>query len=597
MQFNDHTKDNVSPLVLWGHWFTFINMLLAMLIASRFLYVQGWPDTLLAQVYMVINWIGHFAFLGFAGYLFALFPVTLLLPFSHILRGLGAVVATVGLTLLAFDAEIFDHYRLHLNPFVFDVASSDISALLQSPFLAVVPVALLALQLVIANGLWKRLARVRRRRMGSKVVVVLVSCFVGSHLIHIWADATGYQPITAQDDIFPLHYPATARGFIAKQGILEVDEIGAVSDQTPPTHQLNYPISPLQCGPSARPDVLMITIDGWRADMVNTATMPYLMALSKRSHWFERHSAASNQFNQGIYNLLYGMLPSYRQPLGRDRAAPVLSTELTRAGYQLNAFGLKQVKPGLGTDVWLQDFNQIETPVDEVVAEQDIAITAQVIGQIRQRDRAQFNLVSLSASAYYSTPVGVVGIPTVRADTSLNHAQQVLFNQYRQSLHFLDGQIQRLVQAAGDDTVLIITGTNGHVFTTDLTDDSGNNFSRGATEVPLLIRWNGQSPRTINHPTSHYGLVPTLMTQLLQCTTPSRDYSFGTDLYQPAPQPYLVMGNARQFAVRTNRGVTVINNSGSYRVYDFDYRRQRDAKLDVPTLLKMMEEGKRFRAQ
>ncbi|QIZ76171.1 DUF3413 domain-containing protein [Ferrimonas lipolytica] len=596
MQFNDHTKDNVSPLVLWGHWFTFINMLLAMLIATRFLYIQGWPDTLLAQAYMLVNLVGHFAFLGFAGYLFTLFPITVLLPFSHILRGVGALVATIGLTILAFDAEIFDHYRLHLNPFVLDIASADIGALLDNPIVAVFPIALLALQLVLANGLWKRLARVRRRRMGIPVVIVLASCFIASHLVHIWADATGYRPIVAQDDIFPLHYPATARGFIARQGLMEEGEMAVPNRIAPSSHQLLYPLTDINCVPPTTQDVLMITIDGFRADMVNQQTMPYLMDLSQQSHWFEHHSSASNSYNHGLFTMFYSMLPSYREPLLLDLKGPELTKQLHRAGYHLSAYGINQAATPFDKQTWLQDFNVVPTPVDDVAAEQDIAISQQVISHIEQKNGPQFNLVSLSAPAYYSTPVGEVGIPTVRADKSLNHAQQVLFNQYRQSLHFIDGQLQRLVEAAGENTVVIITGTHGHLFTTDINADSRANFSPAATRVPLLIRWNGQRPRAISHRTSHYGVVPTLMTNLLQCTTPIREYSLGEELYQPPHNDYLVIGNARQFAIQTERAITVIDNRGAYRVYNNNYKRQREAKLDVPVLVLMMEEGGRFRS-
>ncbi|WP_028116692.1 DUF3413 domain-containing protein [Ferrimonas senticii] len=594
MPFSEHSKDHVSPLILWGHWFTFINMLLAMLVGSRYLFVHGMPETLLGQFYMAINLVGHSAFLAFAVYLFVLFPLTFALPFSHILRGVAAVIATAGLTLLAFDGEIYSHYRLHLNPFLLDIASTDITSLLDSTILAVVPVALLALQLVIANGLWKRLDKVRRKRMGNKVVALLLSCFVGSHLIHIWADATGYRPIVAQDKIFPLHYPATARTLIQEQGLMDGRELGVLQSSPGDSALLHYPLAPLQCHAERTPDVLMVLVEGWRSDMVSAETMPFLTKLAGQSHWFKRHSAASNQADIGLYNLLYGMLPNYQEPLALDQSAPVLTAQLLANGYQLNQFGLSINSSNLH---WLSGIEQIASEGDAVTAERDINVVNSVIATIANHNQPQVNIVGLRAPADYSTPIGYQGMPTIRADFELNAAQLVLFNQYRQSLRFIDGQLQRLVAAAGDDTLLIITGNNGHRFSTDMRASDSNDFSIAATATPLLIRWPHQPAREINYQTSHYGLAPALMTQLLGCTNPSSDYSLGADLYQPNPRPYLVMGNSRAFAVQTDSATTVVDNRGDYRMFNHDYQRQSDANLDVQTLLQMMEEGGRFLAQ
>ena len=58
----------------------------------------------------------------FLVYLLVLFPVTLLLPYSKILRGLAATVATLGLCVLLYDTIVYDDYGVHLSPFAFDVA-------------------------------------------------------------------------------------------------------------------------------------------------------------------------------------------------------------------------------------------------------------------------------------------------------------------------------------------------------------------------------------------------------------------------------------------------------------------------------------------
>ncbi|MBY5991280.1 DUF3413 domain-containing protein [Ferrimonas balearica] len=587
----------MSQLVLWGHWFTFFNMILAMLIATRYVITDGWPDTLLAQAYLMANLVGHFAFVSFAVYLLALFPVTLLLPFSRVLRGYAAVVATLALSALLFDTLVFDHYRLHLNPFVLDVAATDLLALLNTPLLVAGPVLLLVLELTLANALWKRLHRVRRRKLGGKVVGTLAVCFFATHFIHIWADATVYRPITQQDDMFPLHYPATAKSFMTRQGLVDEESLFEAERLAPPTKQLRYPLSPLQCRAPSTPNILLVTVEAWRADMVDSDTMPNLMALADTAHWFPRHYSGANQYHNGLYSLFYGMLPAYESSLTADKKAPVLVEQLAQAGYQMSAFGDDSLPSLRNLAATMEYFEVPAQQHQDNMAEMDIDTTDAVLTHLAQADGPQFTLVSYRAPAYYSTPVGSVGIPSVQPDLRLNVAERVLYNQYRQSLHFVDVELARLLEGVDDQTLVIITGTHGQLFTTNPSSNASRNFSAGATQVPMLIRSQGNAPWRATHQSSHYGLVGTLMSRILGCENAIQSYSLGDNLYQPPSHPFLVIGNDRFFAIRSAKAVTVIDKHGDYRVYNAEYQRRRDAGLDVQTLLGVMEEGRRFLAR
>ncbi|MBY6185202.1 DUF3413 domain-containing protein [Marinobacter hydrocarbonoclasticus] len=597
MHEQDLKKDKVSQLVLWGHWYTFFNMILAMLIATRYAATEGWPETLLGQAYFLSNLVGHFAFLGFAVYLLTLFPVTLLLPFSRILRGYAAVVATLVLTALWFDTLVFDHYRLHMNPFVLDVAATDLLALLNTPMLVAGPLLLLALQLVLANGLWKRLHRVRRRKLGSKVVGTLVVCFFATHFVHIWADAAVYRPITQQDDMFPLHYPATAKSFMTRQGLVDEDSLAEAERRAAPTKQLTYPLSPLQCHPHSTPNILLVAVDAWRADMVDEQTMPKLLDIAEKSHWFPRHFSGGNRYQNGLYSLLYGMLPAYEASLNADKKTPVLMDQLADAGYEFTLFGDDQLQNSRSLSAMFAAFNDQPEEAMDNLAERDIRTTDQVLRYLGEGQAPKFALVTYHAPAYYSTPVGSIGIPSVQADPRLNYAERVLYNQYRQSLHFLDSELDRLMAGVSDDTVVILTGTHGQMFTTDPNTNAQRNFSPGTTQVPMLTRIPGDQAWRAPHQTSHYGLAGSLMTRVLGCENPTTDYSLGDTLYQPPVHPFLVIGNDRYFAIRTAKSITMIDKHGEYRVYSPEYKRRRDAKLDVQTLLGVMEEGRRFLAR
>ena len=56
-------KDKVSQLISWGHWFSFFNIIAAMLLGTRYIAHSEWPETLLGQLYLAD--LAGLAILGF----------------------------------------------------------------------------------------------------------------------------------------------------------------------------------------------------------------------------------------------------------------------------------------------------------------------------------------------------------------------------------------------------------------------------------------------------------------------------------------------------------------------------------------------------
>jgi len=100
-------REKVSQMVSWGHWFALFNILLAMVLGSRYLFVADWPTTLGGRIYSWLSVIGHFSFLVFATYLLILFPLTFVVMSQRLMRASSAVLATIGMTLLLIDSEVF----------------------------------------------------------------------------------------------------------------------------------------------------------------------------------------------------------------------------------------------------------------------------------------------------------------------------------------------------------------------------------------------------------------------------------------------------------------------------------------------------------
>ncbi len=109
-------REKVSQMVSWGHWFALFNMLLAMVLGSRYLFVADWPTTLAGRLFSYVSLVGHFSFLVFTSYVLILFPLTFIVVSQRLMRFLSVILATAGMTLLLIDSERFYPLPSALKP-------------------------------------------------------------------------------------------------------------------------------------------------------------------------------------------------------------------------------------------------------------------------------------------------------------------------------------------------------------------------------------------------------------------------------------------------------------------------------------------------
>ncbi|WMB74874.1 DUF3413 domain-containing protein [Shewanella oncorhynchi] len=584
------SRDRVSRLINWGHWFAFFNGLLAMIVGSRYLGSVGYPETWYGWFYLSVSTIGQFSFLAFIAYLICLFPLTLILPYSKILRGVAAVIATLSLCILLYDTIVYADYGMHLSPFAFDLAWADLNALLRGTSYIVTPLAIIAIELTMANFLWKRIEKIQKLNLGNKVITLVCICFISSHLIHIWADAADITEITRFDDTYPLSYPATARSFMESHGI---DGSYQGDDVNHNTSILSYPEQPLTCQADTKINVLMITIDSLRADMVDGKSMPFLHQYTENNQSFTQHFSGGNQFRTGMFSLLYGLQGSYGDARIFNSTSPLLTRSFQQAGYELGLF-LPETNLNLrSSQAMFNDFNPVVAKETNGSADADLHTVASFNEWHSIQHKPWLALVNLKAPENFDTPVGFLGIETVKANTDLMPAQKVLFNQYRQSLYFVDQQLKAMLANVSNDTLVIITGVNGKMFTSN-SDEANRNLSPQSVKVPLVIHWPNTGASKVKYRTSHYGIAPTLMTHVLGCTNNTTDYSAGRSLLQPDKETWIYIGDSRIFAIYQEAEVTVIDRHGKYRIYDENYEHRLNKKMSAPELIEVMREGRRF---
>ena len=575
-------REKVSQMVSWGHWFALFNILLSLVIGSRYLFIADWPTTLAGRIYSYVSIIGHFSFLVFATYLLILFPLTFIVGSQRLMRFLSVILATAGMTLLLIDSEVFTRFHLHLNPIVWQLVinpdENEMARDWQLMFLSV-PVILL-LELVFATWSWQKLRSLtRRRRFARPLAAFLFIAFIASHVVYIWADANFYRPITMQRANLPLSYPMTARRFLEKHGLLDAQEYQRrlIEQGNPDAVSVQYPLSELRYRDMGTgQNVLLITVDGLNYSRFEKQ-MPALAGFAEQNISFTRHMSSGNTTDNGIFGLFYGISPSYMDGILSTRTPAALITALNQQGYQLGLFSSDGFTSPLYRQALLSDFSMpsVRTQSDEQTATQWI----NWLGRYAQEDNRWFSWVSFNG-------------------TNIDDSNQQAFaRKYSRAAGNVDDQINRVLNALRDsgkldNTVVIITAGRGIPLSED---EETFDWSHGHLQVPLVIHWPGTPAQRINALTDHTDLMTTLMQRLLHVSTPASEYSQGQDLFNPQRRHYWVTAADNDtLAITTPKKTLVLNNNGKYRTYNLRGERVKDEKPQLSLLLQVLTDEKRF---
>ena len=575
-------REKVSQMVSWGHWFALFNILLSLVIGSRYLFIADWPTTLAGRIYSYVSIIGHFSFLVFATYLLILFPLTFIVGSQRLMRFLSVILATAGMTLLLIDSEVFTRFHLHLNPIVWQLVinpdENEMARDWQLMFISV-PVILL-LELVFATWSWQKLRSLtRRRRFARPLAAFLFIAFIASHVVYIWADANFYRPITMQRANLPLSYPMTARRFLEKHGLLDAQEYQRrlIEQGNPDAVSVQYPLSELRYRDMGTgQNVLLITVDGLNYSRFEKQ-MPALAGFAEQNISFTRHMSSGNTTDNGIFGLFYGISPSYMDGILSTRTPAALITALNQQGYQLGLFSSDGFTSPLYRQALLSDFSMpsVRTQSDEQTATQWI----NWLGRYAQEDNRWFSWVSFNG-------------------TNIDDSNQQAFaRKYSRAAGNVDDQINRVLNALRDsgkldNTVVIITAGRGIPLSEE---EETFDWSHGHLQVPLVIHWPGTPAQRINALTDHTDLMTTLMQRLLHVSTPASEYSQGQDLFNPQRRHYWVTAADNDtLAITTPKKTLVLNNNGKYRTYNLRGERVKDEKPQLSLLLQVLTDEKPF---
>ena len=568
--------DKVSSSVEWAQWFAFLNIALSGAIGIR--YLIEYPRTAVSTLdhfYAIVSLIGHFGFLCFMFFLLFLFPFSFIITGKKAYRTTAFVTASILNIALLVDTQIFHYFHFHMSWQILRVISDfDRSSLgLNFYYLIYSVPAVIAIESVLIRYADYKCRKTRIPAFTKVLIAAAVVCFVATHLLHAWADAVKYRPITDQSYIFPMMYPMTARSFLAENSWITLPEAEQSSRRL-----MNYPLRSITAEKHPERNFILISLNGLRGDMLTRENMPNLNQAAAEGLSFTSHFSTSVSPYDSVFSMLYGLIPQYAD-LARDaRIDPVLFDELQRDRSDIRIF--RTGKPGdddilTTASAGLRGFDSIvySRTDGETVA----AFMKYLAGRSGEKESRFFALLLLNGPLETVLPEkfhGPFGRGTRKNRTvsgMTGNLGEELRNSYRNAVYYTDSMLGPLFDTASGmpDTITIVTSDKGFDF--DLVGKDvphAGRFTYASLHVPLVIMGEGVENGLRSGMTNHADIAPTILSRFLGVTNSISDYSTGSDLTGMLTNSFVTGGDSGHTVIIDRKKISVFSRDGGYTVAD-----------------------------
>lgn len=545
--------ETTSQLIRFGHWFTLFNMIVAILIGSRYFFIADWPPTLLGRIYAMMSCVGHFGFITFLAYLIFIFPFSFVLRSIKWLQIISVLIFTIGILFLLMDLTVFSMFKIHLNWQILDLLISSESGELYNRFERIfifLPL-IVVIEIFAAVWIWKRLRSLTKRKKYIRPFVWFwLFCFCAFHLFHIWADVNFYRPITMQRQSLPLYSPLTARSFLIQIGALNEQKFEIrqqkyknESNSIDKMRSIEYPLGKITTDEKEQKmNILLIGIKNWRGDLQD---YPNLTAFAEKHSQFENHYSTSFNPHLSEFALFYGLDPNYYQTLMANKQTSVLNQTLIEQHYKQSE---------------LNDSNQ--------------SIQNQILKQI--------DLIKKMKD---------MDVKEGKADSVWFNSLLLDMNQKINQAEF-DEMLSNLLEQASsqENTMVIFVGLNP----VNKTRDQQALIHRQNLKVPLIVAMPNKAAEKISYPTTHIDILVTMMKNALQVKNSSRQFSNGKNLFDPNKRSPIVVGDFQALVAYFPENTLLILDQNKYFSYDLTGDLKSNNRLTTARYLSVLSENRHF---
>ncbi len=419
--------------------------------------------------------------------------------------------------------------------------------------------ALIALGNALARAL---LAALCRRELGRRglirpgvIATALLLLIVGvEKAIYARADLEQDRGLVELSEALPLYPRLSVRAILPEK---LRDEFAAPPSVrvTRPGAVFEHPDGPVELDPRApRPNILVLVIDSWRRDMLDSEVTPHMARLASRARRFDDHLSTGNGTRFGVFGMLYGLHGSYWWPVLEARRAPVLLETLDAAGYEIRALSAASLDfPEFRATAWVKWPDAVWDDFEaESSAQRDQLVAARFEQWLAEREAARaffaFVLLDSAHQPYDFPPEHALFTPFARdldyvelAGSRDAQLAERVRNRYRNGLHHADEIAARILAALERaqlprDTLVIVTGDHGEEFAENGYWGHTGNFTREQVATPLLVWGAGVEAGVETRPTSHVDLPGTLLELLGASREQVAQVCFSHSLFAPSSQ-------------------------------------------------------------
>lgn len=594
-------KDEVSRSISWGHWFVLLNIFLALLIGCTYLYNAPSPSTQLGTAYLFISWLGHFSFLVFVIYILIFFPLTFLCRSTRTYKIVSIVLATIFMVILLIDVKLYQAIKIHLSVPMLGIffTQEGFSTGLNYNFLYIATPIIAFIEYLFSKFAWRNHYLHKYQRITVFFTTIFILSFLATHIMHIWANAYRYVPITQQKSIFPAYYPMTANTFLKEHGLLaysgdnEGTQIERPASKT--SRKLKYPLNAMKVIPSENPyNVILITIDGLDYGHMTEDYTPNLDVFAKTHDSYIKNYLGDNSDATSNFEMMYGIPAEYMKTAMNEKTPPVIISEMLMQDYKISGFittADNKADKQLASLTGLRTKNIKSFGSDA----ETVRNAANWIYSDEWNYRPQFTVIKLTdpATLNQNQDAQLSYVPQINGiikPESLNSEKDgtALKNRYLNCLKNTDKMLGNILQAVSESgksrkTVIIITSGQGFNLNRYYAKH-GNRYSRDAHHVPLVISWpDAVIPARISAITSSQDIAPTIAHEILGIQNSEADYSTGANLREIQNRPWLISGNHDELYIIGHNQTTVFDKHEHAVTYSDD---DSEAKpLNMTTLI------------
>lgn len=584
--------------IYWGLRFFSIITLLLLFIGGRYLTSYTFPSEPVAVLYALIAYAGQISLFGYVPWLLILFPLTLIIPKKRIIQTVSVILVSGLIAILLLDTLLFAQNRFHLGLLTISILGAKTWGFAVFYFV---------IALVFTSKIAKLAEKPFPRKVAKVVRVAVPLLFIffqaATHLMHAVADSRYYSPITRFTTQLPLFYPATARRFMVKHGIADLDAAREHRDlesmQSNSRGAVKYPIEPLSFDTAKREyNLLLILFDGMRADLLSEEITPNLSAFSKRSSQFTNHFSGGNSTRMGVFSLFYGLPSTYWQDFIGIQQASAMVEEFRTSGYKMGIYGSHTLDNPASLD--RTAFSNIKdlrmtTEGDFAPYEKDGIITEEWMKWLGHNGSEPF-----FGFLFYDNPVAK-SVPSEKrpaVEGTKQAKEKALFVESMKTADSLVGVVLSDLEKSGklENTVVIITGDHGEEFDENGLGFTGHGtaYSSEQTHVPLIVYHPQRKAEVVSKRTSHADIVATVMEEVLHCENPATDYCSGNSVFSDSEWNWLITGSYYNYAILEPGQVTVSYPGGYYEVRDSGYSVISNKNLNRKNMQEALNEMSRF---